>query len=65
MEIKTEHDIYWNYDTNTHKNKNKQWVSVEQLIKVLKNYKTLYDKNYIGFDDFYDDMLEKLKGEQK
>ena len=41
MEIKTEHDIFWNYDSNTHKNKNKKWVSVESLIK---------QKNDDGFD---------------
>ena len=38
MEIKTEHDIFWNYNSNTHKNKNKKWVSVEDMIKELNKY---------------------------
>ena len=36
MEIKTEHDIFWNYDSNTHKNKNKKWISVESLQNLNK-----------------------------
>ena len=57
MEIKTEHDIYWNYDTNTHKNKNKKWVSVETEIKFLE--KLIF--NYCCFECFKEQIKDKIK----
>ena len=69
MEIKTEHDIFWNYDSNTHKNKNKKWVSVENEIEFLEDL-------YKGLDNYpltkgwnithsIKNHIKQLKGEQK
>ena len=66
MEIKTEHDIFWNYDSNTHKNKNKKWVSIESEVKWLNELEARIMIDYskeellIGIRKH----IEKLKGEQ-
>lgn len=66
MEIKTEHNIFWNYDTNTHKDKLKKWVSVESEIKWLNELEARIMIDYSKEELLLGvrNRIKKLKGDK-